>query len=168
MIDVGYADSTKYSGELQWVPQVQQRWYNMPLRTVRVGSTPLAVPTYAFSYDNDQIGTFIDRSMHHTYCSFHCSHSDILCVLWGRDFLCSGTSIILLAPLAFSSLTTIFQTQYASLPGVSGNSNIFNGLCVTDAQMGNSLASFPVPLFFFLFHHCFVLTCSASSIAWAG
>jgi len=121
VIDIGFADSSKYTGELQWVPQVQERWYNMPLRTISVGTTPLAVPTYAFSYDNDQIGSFID----------------------------SGTSVILIAPLAFTSFTAIFQTQYASLPGVTGNSNLFNGACVSDAQMGNSLASFPTLYFEF-------------------
>jgi len=118
-LDIGWVDLAKFTGPLVWLPIMQPRWYNLPLLDVRVGERSVGVPAFAYSYVNDQIGSFID----------------------------SGTQQLLLGPAAFQGLQSIFQTYYCQLPGVCGPSSFFTGLCVTDAQMAGHLSQFP-PLHF--------------------
>jgi len=122
-VDLGYVDTTKFYGQLSWVPVVQQRWYNMALLDVMVGGVSAGLPAIVYSYLNDQIGTFID----------------------------SGTSIILFGPVIFAAFQAVWQSNYCSLPGVCGQNHplLFDGDCLTQQQMGNSLASFPAVNFIF-------------------
>jgi len=122
-VDLGYVDPTKYYGNLQWIPVVQQRWYNMAMLDVLVDGVSIGLPAVVYSYLNDQIGTFID----------------------------SGTSIVLFGPAIFAAFQSLWQANYCSLPGVCGNNHplIFDGDCLTTTQMGNSLASFPTIQFVF-------------------
>jgi len=122
-VDLGYVDPTKFYGDLQWIPVVQQRWYNMALVDVMVGGVSIGLPAIVYSYLNDQIGSFID----------------------------SGTSVILFGPAIYTAFQTLWQSTYCSLPGICGQSPplLFGGDCLTDAQMGNSLSSFPAVNFIF-------------------
>jgi len=123
VVDLGFADAAKYFGNLQWVPVVQERWYNMALLDVMVGGVSIGLPPVVYQYLNDQIGSFID----------------------------SGTSVILFGPAIFAAFQSLWQSTYCSLPGVCGNSHplIFDGDCLTEEQMGNSLSSFPTVNFIF-------------------
>jgi len=123
VVDMGYIDPTKFYGNLQWVPVVQERWYNMELLDVLVGGVSIGLPPVVYSYLNDQIGSFID----------------------------SGTSVVLFGPAIFAAFQEIWQDNWCKLPGVCGQSqpNIFSGGCLTDAQMGSSLSSFPTINFIF-------------------
>jgi hypothetical protein len=59
-IDLGGVDKSKFTGELQWVPVTQQRWYNMQVLAVTVGNKPLNLPPFVYGFANDAIGTFVD------------------------------------------------------------------------------------------------------------
>lgn len=60
----------------------------------------------------------------------------------------SGTSIILTSPLIYQQLVSVFQSNYAFLPGInktlpSGNGLLVGTGCITYAEMGSYLSSFP-------------------------
>jgi len=95
----------------------------MALLDVLVGGGSIGLPSIVYSYLNDQIGSFID----------------------------SGTSIILFGPAIFAAFQSLWQANFCALPGVCGQNHplLFDGDCLTDAQMGNSLSSFPTVNFIF-------------------
>jgi len=115
VMDVGFIDSKKYTGELQYVDVVQDQWYNLNLRDMSVGNVGLKLHPVVYSFNNDQIGTFID----------------------------SGTGIVILGPALFQAFQDIFQGGWGQLPGVNGTSNIFNGRVLSEAEMGDHLSSYP-------------------------
>eukprot|EP01089_Gocevia_fonbrunei_P003670 TRINITY_DN1362_c0_g1_i1.p1 TRINITY_DN1362_c0_g1~~TRINITY_DN1362_c0_g1_i1.p1 ORF type:complete len:433 (-),score=78.37 TRINITY_DN1362_c0_g1_i1:17-1315(-) len=119
VMDLGFIDSTKYKGPLQYAPVITQRWYDIQLLDILVGNTSLGFHPFFYTTTNDVIGTFVD----------------------------SGTSIILTSTGIFGQITTIFQTLYKHLPGVTGSSGFFapGGLnpCISQQQMGNNLQYFP-------------------------
>jgi len=122
ILDLGHINHDRYKGTLRWVPVITQNWYNIGLVDVRVGSTSIQLPEFAYITTNDVIGAFVD----------------------------SGTSIILVSPLAFSSLAQVFQTQYCSLPGVCSDVNLFDGsFCVPQSVIGNAINQFPPVTFVF-------------------
>jgi hypothetical protein len=51
--------------------------------------------------------------------------------------------VLLFGPTAFATLQAVFQTNFASLPGVQAG-DIFSGTCLTPQQMGANLKAFPV------------------------
>eukprot|EP00696_Hemimastix_kukwesjijk_P018023 gnl/Hemi2/680_TR243_c0_g2_i1.p1 gnl/Hemi2/680_TR243_c0_g2~~gnl/Hemi2/680_TR243_c0_g2_i1.p1 ORF type:complete len:463 (-),score=83.29 gnl/Hemi2/680_TR243_c0_g2_i1:61-1269(-) len=114
-LDIGTIDPSKYTGTIQYLPVVQDHWYNLPLQDLQIAGTSIGLPAMVYSYLNDQIGTFPD----------------------------SGTSVLVMGPAIFAQFQATFQASFCALPGVCGNSNLFNGLCVSDADMGASLSKFP-------------------------
>lgn len=122
VLDLGFADSAKYSGALQWIPTVQERWYNMALLDVALNNVSIGLPPAVYSYLNDQIGSFID----------------------------SGTSAILFGPAIYNSFQALFQSQYCALPQVCGPKSIFSGNCISDADMAGNLGLFPTISFTFM------------------
>lgn len=117
VLDLGFIDAAKYSKQaLSWVPVVQERWYNLPLLDISFNGTSIGLPASAYSYLNDQIGTFID----------------------------SGTTAMLFGPYIWQMIVSVWQTNFASLPGVSGPSGttIFDGVCLT-AEQAKHLCDFP-------------------------
>jgi len=114
VLDLGMIDSTKYIGNITYTPITQQRWWNIHVLDIKVGTTSVDIPDFFYWTTNDVIGGFVD----------------------------SGTSVFLVAPAIFASIQNIFQTQYINLPGVMNV--LFNGGCVSDQVMGNQLSNFPV------------------------
>mmetsp|Transcript_2411 Transcript_2411/g.2698 ORF Transcript_2411/g.2698 Transcript_2411/m.2698 type:complete len:372 (-) Transcript_2411:47-1162(-) len=116
-LDLGYSNTSRYTGEMLYTKVTMKRWYNMHLLDVQLNSKSIGVPSYLYWTTNDVIGAFID----------------------------SGTSVILLNPYAWSQLVSAFQHDYASLPGMSGPNSIFGsqGTCISSSTMGNSLKLFP-------------------------
>ena len=109
-------DSSRYQGSLQWAPVVKQGLFNIEVVDVKVGDLSLELPSFLYGTTAGTLGAFVD----------------------------SGTSIILVNPLTFSAIQTIFQTKYHHLPGV--NSTFFsNGpsVCIPTYQMGSKLSLFP-------------------------
>jgi len=116
VLDLGFQDAKKYKGALQWVPIITQNWYNVALLDIKVGSMSIGLPEFAYVTTNDVIGAFVD----------------------------SGTSIILICPMAFNNLAQIFQTNYCHLPGVCSSVNLFQGqFCVPQSVIGNQVKNFP-------------------------
>jgi hypothetical protein len=115
VLTLGGYDRSKFRGDLTYLPLVQQRWFNVDLTDVALGDSSLGLPSFVFGYKNDAIGAFFD----------------------------SGTSALLLGPLAFQTLVNVFTVNHAMLPGVK-NGALFSGSgCVSDADMGSSLKDFP-------------------------
>jgi len=105
ILDLGFIDDSKYEGDIDWVPVIVEDWYNIALLDILVGDVSIGLPEFAYITTNDVIGAFVD----------------------------SGTSIILLSPLAMQGVTTVFQTDYCDVPGVCMNTspNLFSGsFCV--------------------------------------
>jgi len=100
-LDLGYFDSNKYTGSLQYVPVTPDEWYNFNLIDLQIGSTSVGLPQFVYTVTNDVIGTFID----------------------------SGTSTILLAPATFGQFQAVYQGKYCSLTGICGKNNFFSGSC---------------------------------------
>jgi len=98
-IDVGYTNSSRYSGQLLYTPITDQRWYNIQLLKIYVGSLAIDVPQYLFYTTNDVIGTFVD----------------------------SGTGVILTNSATYDGIVEIFQTHFCNVTGVCGKGNIFDG-----------------------------------------
>jgi len=115
VIDMGYIDNSKYTGEIQWVAVVQPRWYNMALLDVALNGTSIGMPSFTYSWVNDQIGTFID----------------------------SGTSIILFGPSTFSAFQSTFQSMFCDLPFVCSDQNLFNGYCPSQSELAPYIDQFP-------------------------
>jgi len=115
VLDLGEIVPERYSGEIQYVAGAQERWYNVDLKSVVLNGDDIGLPSFVYSYLNDQIGSFVD----------------------------SGTSALLLCPAAMTALQNLFQSKYASLPGVAGTSNIFTGECISDSAMGNMIDRYP-------------------------
>jgi len=113
VLDLGLIDPAKYSGSIVYSPVTQERWWNIHVLDIYVGNTSVGVPSFFYWTTNDVIGGFVD----------------------------SGTSVFLVAPAMFQSIQNIFQTQYSNLPGVANV--LFNGGCVSEADMGNQLHNFP-------------------------
>lgn len=76
-----------------------------------------SVPEFTYVTTNDVIGAFVD----------------------------SGTTVILISPLAFDAFQMAFQTYYCNLPGVCGQDlTIFNNDgCVPKNIIGDALVKFP-------------------------
>jgi len=115
MLDLGEVVPERYSGEIQYVAGTQKRWYNVALKSVVLDGEDIGLPSFVYSYLNDQIGSFVD----------------------------SGTSAFLLSPVAMDALQKQFQSRHATLPGVIGATNMFTGACISDADMGNSIDKYP-------------------------
>jgi hypothetical protein len=77
VLDLGQLNSSRYYGELLYTDIVHEGWYNIAVRDIFVGAQSLGVPEFLYLTTVDSIGAFVD----------------------------SGTSVILLAPYAF----TVFQ-----------------------------------------------------------
>lgn len=115
VMDVGFIDSNKYTGTLQYADIVQDEWFNVGLRDISVGGVGLKLHPVVYSFNNDQIGTFID----------------------------SGTGVVILGPALYQVFQDTFQRGWGQLPGVNGTSNIFNGRVLSESEMGKHLAEFP-------------------------
>jgi hypothetical protein len=115
VLTLGGVAESKFAQPLTWLPLAQRRWFNVDLLDVLVGSTSLGLPSFVFGYKNDAIGAFFD----------------------------SGTSALLLGPLAFSTLVAVFQAQYKQLPGVADGTLFSGSQCISAAVMGASLSQFP-------------------------
>eukprot|EP01090_Pellita_catalonica_P001553 TRINITY_DN11312_c0_g1_i1.p1 TRINITY_DN11312_c0_g1~~TRINITY_DN11312_c0_g1_i1.p1 ORF type:complete len:385 (+),score=47.54 TRINITY_DN11312_c0_g1_i1:35-1156(+) len=119
VMDLGFIDDKKFSGELQWAPVRTKRWYDIELIDIKINDTSVGFRKFMFETTNDVIGTFVD----------------------------SGTSIILTSPATFNRITEIFQQKFASLPGVKGNNGFFKpggvNPCITDSEMNGKANQFP-------------------------
>jgi len=115
VMDVGFIDNNKYTGELQWVDVVQDWWYNMDLRDMSVGDIGLKLHPVVYSFNDVQIGTFLD----------------------------SATGVVILGPALYQVFQDVFQSGWGFLPGVNGTSNIFNGRVLSEEDMGDHLGEFP-------------------------
>eukprot|EP01111_Echinosteliopsis_oligospora_P011016 TRINITY_DN3532_c1_g1_i1.p1 TRINITY_DN3532_c1_g1~~TRINITY_DN3532_c1_g1_i1.p1 ORF type:complete len:376 (+),score=93.40 TRINITY_DN3532_c1_g1_i1:75-1202(+) len=115
VIDVGYINTTRYTGELQYAPMEVDRWYNLIVKDVLVGSVSLGLPQFAYATTNDVIGSFID----------------------------SGTSTLLMSPSIFSSFQTVYQNNFCSLPGICGNNTLFTGECYPVDQIQPHIVEYP-------------------------
>jgi hypothetical protein len=110
VMDMGFIDSTRYQGNLTWIPQSMNRWYNFHILDVQVGSTSLGLPSFIYWTTNDVIGSFVD----------------------------SGTSVILMGPAIWNTLTQVFQDNYCDLTGICGNNTLFDGNCFSSSQINPS------------------------------
>lgn len=116
VIDLGFANASRYEGELSYVPIVRPTWYELPLIDVLVGTTSVGAPEFLFTATNDVIGSFID----------------------------SGTSVLLFGPAIASAIQNIFQTVYADLPGMSTNvDNFWNGNCFNNSVIEPKIDEYP-------------------------
>jgi len=119
VLDLGFIDDSKYTGDLQWVPIRSKHWYNIALIDILVHNYSVNFQEFMFVTTNDVIGTFVD----------------------------SGTSIVIVSPYSFASIQTLFQTYYGNLPGVAGSSGFFpvGGInpCISKQQMGGLEKYFP-------------------------
>jgi len=117
VLDLGFVDANKYNGIIMWTPISMKRWYNMNLLDIRVNGQSIGVPPFLYYTTNDVIGAFID----------------------------SGTSIILINPYAYQSLSQLFEQKYCNLPGVCNGQLLTTdgGGCINDTEMGNNLLMFP-------------------------
>jgi saccharopepsin len=106
VLDPGFIDDTKFSGELQYMPVTQQHWYNVQVLDVLIGDVSLKLEPFVWSYNNDQIGSFFD----------------------------TGTGVILFGPYAFAAFKQTFQSNFCNLTSVCGQSTIFDGTCLTSAE----------------------------------
>lgn len=88
VLDLGFVDDSKYSGELQYINVTKQRWYNMPLLDIKFNGSSIGVEPYMYHFQNDAIGTFID----------------------------SGTSVMLFGPYIYQSIVNLWQDKFCSLP----------------------------------------------------
>jgi len=118
-LDLGLIDSAKYSGKILYTPIETQRWYNIFVEDITIGTTSIQVPSLFHRTTNDVIGSFVD----------------------------SGTNVILTAPYTFQQIQLIFQSKYGSLPGV--NTTLFSGGCVSQQVMGDQVKNFPNVVFKF-------------------
>jgi len=120
VLDVGYINSTRFSGSLQYVPITLDRWYNVELLDIQIGPHSIGLPPFLYTTTNDVIGTFID----------------------------TGTSVILMNPVSFQFFTNTFTQFYANLPGISPNSGFFGSVPCLLAREVNVL-SYPDVTFVF-------------------
>jgi hypothetical protein len=119
VIDMFAPNTKRYAaGTMNYTPITLPSWYNINPMDVLVGGVSLGLPPWMYYQTNDVIGSFVD----------------------------SGTSVILMSPLAFASVQNIFQSKYGSLPGVNNTDGFFaaNPGCVSAKQMGTHLSSFPI------------------------
>lgn len=77
ILDLGALNASRYYGELLYTDIVHEGWYNIAVRDIFVGAQSLGVPEFLYLATVDSLGAFVD----------------------------SGTSVILVAPYAF----TVFQ-----------------------------------------------------------
>jgi len=98
-VDVGYVNSSRYTGDLLYTPITLQHWYNIELLDILIGQYSIGVDPFMYYTTNDVIGTFVD----------------------------SGTSILLTSPYAYSQLQATFQSHFCNVDGVCGNNTIFDG-----------------------------------------
>jgi len=113
VLDLGSIDSSRYSGSLQYAPMTFDRWYNIEILDIQVGSYSIGLPPFVYGTTNDVIGSFVD----------------------------SGTSVILMNTMAFSAFQETFLAHYSTLPGASklfGGSS-----CVLQSTIGSSLNKYP-------------------------
>jgi len=110
VMDMGFVDSTRYKAPFSWIPQSVDRWYNMHILDVQVGGHSLNLPSFIYWTTNDVIGSFID----------------------------SGTSVILMGPAIQESFISVYQENYSSLPGISGNQSLLYGGCYNTSMINPS------------------------------
>ena len=107
-IDLGALNSTRYTnGTMQYTKVVKEHWYNVEVKAMKVNGTALDVPSFVYNLVNDGIGAFAD----------------------------SGTTVVLVSPVAMTALQGVMATTFGSLPSVS---TIFaDGQCasLTSAQV---------------------------------
>jgi len=115
IMDMGFVDESRFSGQITWIPQSINRWYNFHILDIQVGGHSLGLPSFVYWTTNDVIGSFVD----------------------------SGTSVILMGPAIWETLTNVFQEYYCSLPGVCGNTNLFDGNCVNSSSIEPFISQFP-------------------------
>lgn len=111
VLDVGYINSTRFTGSLQYVPITLDRWYNVQLLDIQIGPHSIGLPPFLYTTTNDVIGTFID----------------------------TGTSVILMNPVSFQYFQNTFTQFYANLPGIAPNSGFFGSVPCLLARQVNVL-----------------------------
>ena len=112
MLDLGTIDSSRYTGSIQYAPMTFDRWYNIEILDIMVGSYSLGLPPFVYGTTNDVIGSFVD----------------------------SGTSVVLMNTMAFSAFEDTFMKHYGTLPGAK---SLFEGSCVTERTIGDSINKYP-------------------------
>ena len=115
VLDFGSIVKDRFSGSIQYVPMSFDRWYNLPLLDIQVGGHSLGLPPFMYTTTNDVIGTFVD----------------------------SGTSVVLMNPVAFSAFTETFIKFYGNLPGISTKGFFGSAPCVAQRSVKPQLDSFP-------------------------
>eukprot|EP01095_Lingulamoeba_sp_RSL-Kostka_P017679 TRINITY_DN9359_c0_g1_i1.p1 TRINITY_DN9359_c0_g1~~TRINITY_DN9359_c0_g1_i1.p1 ORF type:complete len:448 (+),score=160.76 TRINITY_DN9359_c0_g1_i1:29-1372(+) len=114
-LDLGYINQTRVSTPLEYVPMTFDRWYNIGLKDIQIGSNSINIPKYLYTTTNDVIGSFVD----------------------------TGTSVLILGPASFDNFQSTFQEHYSNLPGVTGAGFFSSVGCITHQHMGNNLNNFP-------------------------
>jgi len=115
IMDMGFIDTSRFTGDLVWIPQSINRWYNFHLLDIKINDKSLGLPSFVYWTTNDVIGSFVD----------------------------SGTSVILMGPAIWSTFIQVFQDNYCSLPGICGNNNFFNGECFNASLINPIIDQFP-------------------------
>jgi len=110
-LDLGEIDTHKFHGSLLYAPLEVERWFNILLNDIRVGTQSIGVPIVLYRTTNDVIGTFID----------------------------SGTSLVLTNTYIYQGIQDTFQSLYCFLPGICGNNSVFNGGTLNVSQTDLSL-----------------------------
>jgi len=90
-LDLGFSNSSKYTGELAYMNVTQQRWYNVPLVDIRFNNTSIGMPASSYWFDNDAIGSLID----------------------------SGTGVLAFSPAIYSAIIKTLQTNFCHIPCAS-------------------------------------------------
>jgi len=115
LLDIGEIVSTRYSGEISYVPMEVDRWYNLNILDIIIGNTSIGVNPIAYKTTNDVIGSFVD----------------------------SGTTLLICNSLIYSEIQSSFQNeQFCHLPGLCGEDSFFNNQCLEASKIGD-LSEYP-------------------------
>jgi len=115
VLDLGYIDTSKFQGNLTYIPLSFNRWYNFNVLDIKISNYSLGLPSFVYWTTNDVIGSFID----------------------------SGTNIILMSPAIYTAFTITFQANYCDLPGVCEKNGFFDGSCVSRRKIDPFFSQFP-------------------------
>ena len=122
VLDMGFIDSSKYVGTMQWVPMRQERYYSLPLVDITISTTSIGLPAWAYAYNNMQAGSYVD----------------------------SGAGVMIVSPAIFGGIQAVMQSELPQVPFVSNQTaNIFNGYCPTIAEVSLYWNMFPPIQFVF-------------------
>lgn len=109
VIDIGSINNNRYFGSIQYAPMTLDRWYNLGLLDIQIGSHSIGIPPFIYSTTNDVIGTFVD----------------------------SGTSVILMNSVSFEYFSNTFLQNYSNLPGISSSGFFGSTPCILKSKIGN-------------------------------